>query len=94
MNDKACHGRTSVIVASEHGQLQVVRDLLKHESVDMNAKDDDDGLTALYFASFKGYFKVVRELLKHETVEVNARNDDGRTALITASDEGHSKVVR
>lgn len=46
LNDKLSHNGRALMLASENGHLQVVRDLLKHMTVDANA-NDDDGFAAL-----------------------------------------------
>jgi serine/threonine-protein phosphatase 6 regulatory ankyrin repeat subunit B len=80
-------------VASSGGHLKVVRELLKHHKIDVNAKDDD-GDTALIAASENCHWEVVGTLLMHHELDVNARNDNGNTALLVASDQGHVEVVR
>jgi ankyrin repeat protein len=59
---------------------------------DVNGKDEE-GMTALIRASRDGKDDCVSLLLKQDNVDVNATCDCGRTALIWACIEGHSKFV-
>ncbi|KAI2498787.1 hypothetical protein MHU86_15690 [Fragilaria crotonensis] len=65
---------TPLLMASRLGHSEIVRELLKHEDLEVNARGLDN-FTSLMVASFCGYVEVVRELLKHENVQVNARED-------------------
>ncbi len=78
-------GSTSLIVASEAGHLDVVRELLAR-GADANARSND-GFTALHQAGWKGHAEVVRELLSRGAA-VNAQADNGATPLILACEEG------
>jgi ankyrin repeat protein len=80
------------MAASHHGHVEVVRDLLKHETVDVNAKDNGDN-TAPNVASQHGRVEVVRELVQHDTVDVNAQDKLGRTAFLWASHGGGGGAV-
>jgi ankyrin repeat domain-containing protein 50 len=58
-------GATALMIASEYGHDAVVRELLKHDMVDVNDKDKK-GETTLIRASYSGHVGVVRELLKDD----------------------------
>jgi general stress protein 26 len=73
--------------------LEVVRELLQNNNVDVNLQKTD-GATALYVASQNGHLEVVRELLQNNNVDVNLQKTDGATALHMASQNGHLEVVR
>ena len=45
------------------------------------------------YAASKGQTGVIQELLKAGGVDINARDSDGKTALILATDSGHSKAI-
>ena len=79
--------------ASVQGQLEVVRELLEAETVDVNASDND-GKTALIYASSIGQPEVVRALLNHSNININAQDKDGWTALSFASAKGNVEVVQ
>ncbi len=83
---------TALIWASYYGHLEVVRAFLKHDGVDVNAKDRWD-CTALILASARGHLEVVRALLYHNGVDVNIQNKYGMTALILASYWARLEVV-
>jgi ankyrin repeat protein len=64
--------------------LDVVCELLNHDNVDVNARNDY-GNSALIRASLCGHVDVVCDFLNHDKVDVNARNTtDGNTSLIEA----------
>ena len=75
------------------GNFQEVRDLLR-AGANVNAQDDNDGVTALFIASQFGHVEVVRVLLGENNLDVNLQCPDGATALYIASQEGHVEVVR
>jgi ankyrin repeat protein len=55
------------------GQWEIVREILKHHDVDVNA-EGTQGNTALYWASLRGQLDVVRDMLNHEKVDVHYKN--------------------
>ncbi|KAI2500629.1 serine/threonine kinase [Fragilaria crotonensis] len=65
--------------------VEIVRELLNHDKVEVNIQRTDDGTTALHTACRYAGSDVVRELLRHDKVNVNAQNKEGDTALIIAS---------
>jgi ankyrin repeat protein len=65
-------GRTALSMASAYGLVDIVRELLKHEQVDVNEMSTTRGKNALTRASLYNHVAVVRELLKHDKVNVNA----------------------
>ena len=71
----------------------IIIELLKHEKLDLNAKDCF-GATALNIASHEGFQEVVRMLLKDGRVDIHAKDKYDYTALISASENGHHEVVR
>ncbi|KAI2492082.1 hypothetical protein MHU86_22479 [Fragilaria crotonensis] len=76
-------GVTAFHRACENGRLEVVRELWKHENLNVNA-NDNHGYTALMSASFGSKVNVVRELLQHDEVDVTLKNKSGCTALMQA----------
>ena len=74
------------------GYINVVKLLLKHKDIDVNAKNSD-GYTVFMWASRDGHIGVVKLLLEHKDTDVNDKNSDGNTALIWASRNGHADVV-
>ncbi|MGD0188678.1 MAG: ankyrin repeat domain-containing protein [Roseiarcus sp.] len=90
---KACSdsfqkGKTALMVASEHGDHELVRALLD-KGADVNAKTPY-GSSALMCASSR---KVVRALLD-KGADITTRTEMGDTALTEASRRGLSEVVQ
>ncbi|OUM57413.1 hypothetical protein PIROE2DRAFT_48752, partial [Piromyces sp. E2] len=59
---------------------------------DLTVKDVN-GDNALIIAAKKGYFYVVEELLFHQ-VNINSTGQHKKTALMTAAENGHIRVVK
>jgi ankyrin repeat protein len=90
VNAKDKDGATPLVLASEKGDIEMTRVLLKN-GADPNASDID-GYTALMFASYSGNLEIAR-LLVGSGADVNARDKDGWTALMFASVEEKTEVV-
>jgi ankyrin repeat protein len=90
VNAKDKDGATPLMLASERGDTEMARVLLKNEA-NPNASDVD-GYTALMFASYSGNLEMAR-LLVDSGADVNARDKDGWTALMFASMEKKADVV-
>ena len=56
------YGYTSLMYASHHGYLDIVKELLLNEA-NVNIKNNY-GNSSLMYASKKGYLNIVKELLK------------------------------
>ncbi|KAI2500212.1 hypothetical protein MHU86_14287 [Fragilaria crotonensis] len=63
-------GLTALTLTCKQGNIKVLRELLKHDSVDVNCPDGN-GDTALGIAIVWNNLDVVRELLQHDKVDVN-----------------------
>jgi hypothetical protein len=87
------NGETALMSATRANHVDIVRVLLRHEKVDVNAQRRTDGEAALHIASAEGLFGVVNLLLEHNNLKVNLPRNDGRTALMVASANGHEEVV-
>jgi ankyrin repeat protein len=85
-------GRTPLIIACSHGQLDIVCELLKCNEVDVDASDYK-GRTAFYWAGAEDRWEVVLELLKHGEVDVNVQGAHGNTVVIWACLRGRLDVV-
>lgn len=79
-NAQDADGRTVLIAAAAHGDLDVVHTLLLHD-VDLNVKDKR-GYTALSHATEAMYEDVVDALLSHPDLDPNARGLNARPALL------------
>ena len=74
--------KTALFLASEHGNILLVRTLLLLGSA-VNGKDVN-GFTPLYMASIRGDLHCLNLILQQEDVEVDATDEAGRTSLIAA----------
>ncbi|KAF1319644.1 Tkl protein kinase, partial [Globisporangium splendens] len=84
------NGATSLWIASQNGQSEVVSELLKNgTSVDMAT---NNGVSSLWIASQNGHVGVVSELLKNGA-SVETATNGGWTSLHIASQNGHINVV-
>ncbi len=80
-----------LICASQHGKLEIVKDLLQ-KGADVNGVNQE-GYCALIAASREGYKKVV-ELLLDKKANVNAVTNRGNTALIGAVEFHNEEIAR
>ena len=85
-------GKTLLMIASEYGHLEVVRELCDR-GADVNAAMTYGGSTSLMIASQEGRLEIVRELCERGA-NVNAATNNGWTSLMSASQNGHLEVVR
>jgi ankyrin repeat protein/serine/threonine protein kinase len=84
-----------LVMASQEGDVAVVRALLQQEGNDVNQAHAPSGCTPLYMASQQGHTAVVQALLEQEGVDVNqAHAPTGCTPLYMASQQGHVAVVQ
>lgn len=72
---------------------EVVREMLEHETVEMNVKRHLSRC-AIEQAAMFNHVGVVRELLRHNTVDINTRCLANQTPLILACRSGYVEVVR
>ena len=79
-NAQDADGRTVLIAAAAHGDLDVVHTLLLR-NVDLNVKDKR-GYTALSHATEAMYEEVVSGLLSHPNIDPNARGLNSRPVLL------------
>jgi ankyrin repeat protein len=89
----ACHGyyrHTALLIATEQGQVDTVRCLLKTGRVNVEATDRW-GRTALHHASDSGHLVIVECLITMGRANVNATNSHGLTPLLETR---HLSVLR
>ncbi|XP_078401038.1 uncharacterized protein LOC144682522 [Cetorhinus maximus] len=84
-------GRTVLHVCSWHGNLELVKLLVKY-GAEVNALDNDRR-SALHSAAWQGHSPVVQFLIESGAPVDHACNQ-GATGLCIASQEGHTEVVR
>lgn len=88
-------GNTSLIYAARYNQPQVVRELLKPQTmqapVDVNAQNKL-GQTALYWAASKGYEDIVKRLLAADA-DATLAADDGLVPYAVARKQNRTAVL-
>ena len=65
--------KTPLIYASEFGNLDAIRIILKMKDINKNCKDID-GMTPLQYACQNGYEDIVKLLLSFDDVDVSSGN--------------------
>jgi ankyrin repeat protein len=88
VNAKNIHGVTPLFLASQHGHVQVVKELLLHDV------DQQSITSAFVIASRMGREDVVEELIYDRRVDVNYHDENGETVLFMASSSGKLGVVQ
>jgi len=83
-------GVTSLMIASNNGEYNITRLLLKN-GADSNIKAND-GINALMLASQNGHFKIAQILIAFGTI-VDAKSGNGSTAVILAERFGHNIIA-
>jgi ankyrin repeat protein len=78
--------------AVEKNDVEWVR-MLINAGADLNAKDNDGGMTALHWAAKRGKFDIVKALI-NAGADLNAQNGCGSTALHWAADYGKLDIVK
>lgn len=79
VNEKACDGRTALMIAASYGELDIVDMLIKHKA-EVNAKDFK-GNTPLHWSIFANDEKTMKFLLDNKA-NINAQNDQGETVIM------------
>ncbi|KAF2181428.1 ankyrin, partial [Zopfia rhizophila CBS 207.26] len=90
------NGQTPLSWAAEKGHEAVIKLLLKlllDKSVDLEAKDKNNGQTPLSLAARYGHEAVVK-LLFDKGADLEAKDKNGQTPLSWATQKGHGAVVK
>ena len=90
INDKDNNGRSSLILTSMDGHVDVVEMLLSKGSSIMDK--DNLGYSSIMWASYKGHVKVA-ELLLSKDADVNDVSNTGTSSIRLASMTGHVNIV-
>lgn len=85
--------QTPLGMLCEKGEVDLVKELLQHEQIDVNLIGEDFE-TPLYLASKNGHLACVQALLKRDEINLNYSKPNGETALSIACKNNHSQVVR
>jgi len=80
-NLRDLQGLTPLHIASRDGNKDVVIELLKHKTIDLNAQCAKKGYTALMRAAYRGASDIV-QLLMRAGADLNKRDHENNTALI------------
>lgn len=86
------HGDGVQMMSKSKAYLNIVRELLKHNQVNVNLKDES-GIRAIDWACECENLDFLREILKHPQLDVNAQEVDGVTTLMAACIGGYTNVV-
>jgi ankyrin repeat protein len=81
--------QTPIIVAAQHGCIEIVRLLIEAGIKDINHKNDQ-GESALLTAAQEGHKEIVKILLEADA-DINQPNSDGETALAIVTRNRHKK---
>ena len=92
LHEKVILGGTVGRCIVERRRVDIVRALLNHSRVGVNAKDAD-GRAALMFAARDLAEGVVQLLLDHRDIGVNVRSNNRYNALIVAAGRGLAGVI-
>lgn len=87
-----CDSNKSLLKASLKGDIEKVRSILQDESVDLNARANNQA-TPLLLASSAGHAEIVK-LLLDKGADVNAVENKGNTSLHYAIGQEHGGIVK
>ena len=88
------NGTTALMWAVSFKHNSIVKLLLDQPAVDVNVKDDYDGLTALHYAALDNNAEGARMLLLHKDISANVTDNNGKTALMLAVSFRNEEVLR
>ena len=80
LSNQNTHCEPSLRTAAEYGQMEIMSDLLKDESLDINAADERTGMTALHYAAKADQVEIAQILINHGA-DLSRSEKLGRTAL-------------
>jgi ankyrin repeat protein len=86
-------GLSPIHFAAFSGNATAVEALLRHPSVDINAKTRDQRWTPLHFASYYGNTAALLVLLQDTKIRLNPRDKAGRSPVFVAAYAGHVKCL-
>jgi ankyrin repeat protein len=85
-------GATNLYRACATGDIDIVRALLSHNKIDLNAVNSD-GSTALHAACFHNHTNIALEILQRHNIETNKEDDRGMMPIHWAAAFGNHEVV-
>ena len=92
VDSRTSSGSTPLRVAAHEGHLDIVRCLFE-SGADVNVRSNHNGSTPLIVACYLGHLSVVTYLINNGAF-MNEQWKDGYTALHSAVQRGHFKIVR
>ena len=79
--DVGKQGATGLIIAAGNGHLDIVKALMNHPRINVNAADSINGYTALHWAVEKERITIVAQLLSDRRVNINPKGKKNITPL-------------
>ncbi|KAH9186767.1 hypothetical protein AeNC1_011261 [Aphanomyces euteiches] len=73
--------------------VELIKLLVDHPSIDVNATLDDSGATAFYFACHFDHLNILQVLFGHSRLDPHQPNDDGTTPFMVACAHNRSASV-
>ncbi|CAK8574346.1 unnamed protein product [Lathyrus sativus] len=93
VNEENELGETALFTAAEKGHLDVVKELLKHSTLQTVSKKNRSGFDPLHIAASQGHHAIVQVLLDYDPSLSKTIGPSNSTPLITAATRGHVEVV-
>ena len=93
LNSFDCNGCRPIYYAIKGNHIDIVRQLIDLEIVEVNCIINDEGNTSLHFACQIGELEMV-QLLLEKKANINAVNDYGDTPLHVAVYKDHKNIVK
>ncbi|XP_004497323.1 ankyrin repeat-containing protein ITN1 [Cicer arietinum] len=93
VNEENELGETALFTAAEKGHLDVVKELLKHSTLQTVSKKNRSGFDPLHIAASQGHHAIVQVLLDYDASLSKTIGPSNATPLITAATRGHVEVV-
>ncbi|KAF2996558.1 Ankyrin repeat domain-containing protein 60 [Penicillium rubens] len=87
-----CSSFTALMFASALGKVEIVKILLEHPNINVNAVDDQ-GRTSFWWAAAGGHYEVVQLLANRRGVKKRLKDSNGQTAYAIAEQRKHGHVM-
>ena len=86
-------GMTPLFIASQNGNVDVVRELLADRRVDLNIRRTDWKDNAINTAAYHGKLEVIKLLLRCPKVKLGVKDKSGKTELDYAKEKDYQDTV-